>query len=343
MSKKIAVLGAGANGASIAADLTQADLDVVLIDQWPQHVDAMRQNGLRIEMLEETLETPVRAYHLCDVCTFDEKFDIVLLVVKAYDTPWACHLIKPYLKEDGLLVGVQNGMTIDAIAKVVGLDRTMGCVIEITSQMFDPGVVQRQSPPDRSWFAVGGIAAATTSREIEIQEVLGHSGTVAVASDIRSAKWMKLISNCTTLATSAIFGVPIAEAANTPGMREMMLLSGYEAFTAGQDLGYSIEAIFGLTNEDVQNSNRLVELLLDKLTSTFIRPESITTVLQDHLKNRKSEVDNINGWVVEEQKKLGKAAPVNAAIVKISAQIKRGEIDPGVANLDLLKTLLARG
>jgi 2-dehydropantoate 2-reductase len=263
--------------------------------------------------------------------------------MKAYDTPWACQLIRPYLKDDGLLAGVQNGMTIDAIADVVGSERTIGCVIEISSQMFNPGQIKRQSPPDRSWFAVGSIDPATAGREGEVQELLAHAGTCVISSDIRSAKWMKLISNCTTLATTAIFGVPIAEAANTPGMREVMLRSGTEALTAGQDIGLHIEPIFGLTENDVQQSNRLVELLLDKLTSTYIMSDTITTVLQDHMKNRKSEVDDINGWVVEGQGKLGKAAPVNAAIVEISNRIKRGEVEPSPANLELLRTLVADG
>lgn len=343
MSKKIAVLGTGANGASIAADLTNADLDVVLIEQWPAHVEAMRENGVRIEMPEETVTTPVRAYHLCEVATFDEPFDVVLLVMKAYDTPWACQLIKPYLKDDGLLAGVQNGMTIDAIADVVGPERTIGCVIEISSQMFEPGNIKRQSPPDRSWFAVGSIHEATAGREGEVQALLAHAGTCVISSDIRSAKWMKLISNATTLATTAIFGVPIAEAANTPGMREMMLRSGTEALTAGQDIDLRIEPIFGLTEDDVQQTNRLVELLLDKLTSTYIMEDTITTVLQDHMKNRKSEVGDVNGWVVEEREKLGKTAPVNAAIMEISERIKRGEVEPGPENLELLKTLVAQG
>ena len=46
MNEKIAVLGAGANGSSIAADLTKAGLDVTIIDQWPAHVEAMKKNGL---------------------------------------------------------------------------------------------------------------------------------------------------------------------------------------------------------------------------------------------------------------------------------------------------------
>ena len=83
MSQKIAVLGTGANGASIAADLTNAGLDVVLIEQWPAHVEAMRENGVRIEMPDETVVTQVRAYHLCEVCTIDELFDIVWLLKEA--------------------------------------------------------------------------------------------------------------------------------------------------------------------------------------------------------------------------------------------------------------------
>lgn len=343
MSKKIAVLGTGANGASIAADLTNAGLDVCLIEQWPAHVEAMRANGVRIEMPDETVVTQVRAYHLCEVATFDEPFDVVLLLMKAYDTPWACQLIEPYLKDDGLLAGVQNGMTIDAIADVVGPERTIGCVIEVSSQMFEPGVIQRHSPPERSWFAVGSIHPATAGREHEVQELLAHAGTCVISSDIRSAKWMKLVSNCTTLATTAIFGAPIAEASADPGMREMMLCAGGEALTAGQDLGLKIEPIFGLTEDEVQQSNRLVELLLDKLNASYVLPNTITTVLQDHMKNRKSEVGDVNGWVVAERAKRGKTAPVNAAIVEISDRIKRGELEPGRNNLDLLKALVAEG
>ena len=76
MAKKVAILGAGANGASIGVDLTKAGHDVVLIDQWPEHVQAMRERGARIEMPEETLVQKVRAYNLCDVCTFTQPFDI---------------------------------------------------------------------------------------------------------------------------------------------------------------------------------------------------------------------------------------------------------------------------
>ncbi|MBO22314.1 MAG: hypothetical protein CMM26_08095 [Rhodospirillaceae bacterium] len=50
MTQRIAILGAGANGAAIGTDLTRAGLDVKLIDQWPAHVEAMRANGVTVKM-----------------------------------------------------------------------------------------------------------------------------------------------------------------------------------------------------------------------------------------------------------------------------------------------------
>jgi 2-dehydropantoate 2-reductase len=337
--EKIAVLGAGANGASIGADLIKAGLDVVLIDQWPEHVQTMRTRGLRIEMPDETLHVPVRAYYLCDICTFTERFDIVLLVTKAYDTRWSCQLIEPYLKADGLVVGVQNGMTVDVIADIVGPARTMGCVIEISSMMFDPGVVQRHSPPPRSWFAVGSISPATAGREAEIADLLRLVGAVEVVDDIRATKWMKLVSNATTLVTTAILGVPMLEAVKMPGMRELMVRSGQEALDTGAVIGHRVQPIFGLTPHDIRQTNRLVETLLDTLLDGFVLPHTKTTVLQDWIKGRHSEVDDLNGLVVVERAKRGSAAPVNAAVVEIAHRIERGDLKPSPNNLALLREL----
>ncbi len=341
-TKRIAVLGAGANGASIGADLTRAGLDPLLIEQWPEHVQAMRRHGVRIEMPGETLNQPVRVINLCEVATLREQFDIVLLVNKAYDTRWSCHLIAPYLKPDGLLVGVQNGMTVDAIAEVVGPQRTMGCVIEISSMMFDPGVVQRHSGPARSWFAVGGIDPATRGREEEVAQLLRHSGAVEVVDDIRSAKWMKLVSNATTLVTTAILGVPMAEAEMLPGMRQLMVRSGQEALDTGIALGHSILPIFGLTAADLGKTDRLVESLLDTLLEGFVLPDTRTTVLQDWMKGRHSEVDDLNGLVAREGRSRGVATPVNDAVVEIARRIERGKLSPEPRNLALLKELAGR-
>jgi 2-dehydropantoate 2-reductase len=155
--QRIAVVGTGANGAAIGADFVRAGLDVTFIEQWPAHVEAMRANGLRVESPDGTEVKRVRALHLCEVATLQDDFDVVFLGVKAYDTRWATELIRPVLAADGFVVGLQNGMTHDDIAGIVGPERTIGAVIEIASNMWEPGITNRQNDHDESWFALGAV------------------------------------------------------------------------------------------------------------------------------------------------------------------------------------------
>jgi 2-dehydropantoate 2-reductase len=335
-ARKIAIVGTGANGASIGADLTLAGEDVVLIEQWPAHVEAMRANGVTINMPERTLTAAVRTLHLCEVATLRDTFDVVLLLVKAYDTRWAAHLIAPYLRHDGLMAGVQNGMTTNIVAEVVGPERTIGAVIEITSAMMVPGVVERHSSLERSWFAVGSIHPSTLGRAEEIASLLRHSGTVEVVDEIEATKWMKLVSNATTLVTTAMLGMSMVDAAAVPAMREVMVRSGNEALEATVQLGNPILPIFGLTPEDVAHPDTVVETLLDTLLSGFVLPHSTTTILQDWLKGRHSEVDEINGQVVRTLRQLGRHGPVNEAVVELAHAIERGSLNPDPSMLEVL-------
>lgn len=334
--RKIAVLGTGANGASIGADLTRAGLDVTLIEQWPAHVEAMRRYGIRVELPEETITTPVSVINLCEVATLREKFDVVLLLMKAYDTTWATELIKPYVASDGLVVGVQNGMTVDDIARVVGVERTLGAVIEISSNMFEPGVVERQSPHSRSWFAVGGIDPSTRRREHEAADLLRHSGTVEITHDIRSSKWMKLVVNAAELVPSAILGLPLAEAIRVPGMREYMIEAGQEAVRTTLAIGNRVVPIFGMSADEAKSPEQFTEVLLDAVLNDYTLPSTRTTVLQDWMKGRRSEVDQINGLVVDEQRRLGGRAPANELAVELAHRIESGELKAEPANARLL-------
>lgn len=333
---RIAVLGTGANGASIGADLTRAGLDVTFIEQWPAHVDAMRAHGIRVETPEESITTEVHAIHLCEVAELRRPFDVVFLLMKAYDTRWACELIKPLLAPDGLVVGLQNGMTTDTIADVVGASRTMGSVIEISSNMFEPGVVNRQSPRSRSWFAVGGIQPDTQARAEEVAQLLAASGTVEVSDDIRSSKWMKLVVNAAELVPSAILGLPLSEAVRIPGMRAFMTEAGREAVHTAMATGNRVRPIFGMSDANLGDPNSYAEQLFDAVLSDFTLPDTKTTVLQDWLKGRRSEVDQINGLVVEEQARLGGSAPANQIAVELAHLIENGDLAADVSNVERL-------
>jgi 2-dehydropantoate 2-reductase len=341
--KRIAVLGAGANGAAFGADMINGGLDVVLIDQWPAHVEAMRANGLRVEMPDETVVTDVRAHHLCDLATMTEPFDLVFLGVKAYDTRWSCELIKPYLAADGLVVGLQNGMTIDAVADVVGPERTVGAVIEVAAGLYEPGVVTRQTGPDGTWFGVGAFDGSTAGREAEVVSVLDHAGKAETKDDIRSAKWMKLVANASEFLPSSILGLPLADAIAIPGMHDVMKAAGREAVRTAMALGQDLVPIFGDERIDVNDPDHFASVLLDRVLTGWTLPDTKVATLQDWLKGRRAEVDDINGLVVREQERLGGAAPVNARLVEISRQVERGELAADPSNADLLLSLLDAG
>lgn len=335
MAKKIAVLGTGANGSCIAADLTNADLDIVLIDQWPAHIEAMRANGLQVNLKSGgEIHAKVRAYHLCDLASMNQTFDLVILVCKAYDARWHAELIKPYLKDDGFLIGVQNGMTAETIADVVGPSRTLGCVVELSSYCFTPGEIKRNTAPEKTWFGIGSFHPSTAGKETEIEEVLKHAGRVDFVEDIIAAKFMKFAVNSMTLGTMAMIGGDLAEE-QPPGMSELMMRLGEESLAVGQLLGHPIVPIFGLSREEVEGSNRLLQTLIDKLNKDIGPGRGANTTLQDHIKGRLSEVDDINGFIVAESAKHGMAAPANAAIVEVTRRIFAGELKPDPENLKL--------
>jgi 2-dehydropantoate 2-reductase len=339
MNKKIAVLGTGANGSCLAADLTNAGLDVVLIDQWPAHVEAMRANGLHVTLRQGEIHAKVRAHHLCDLASMHEQFDVVFLVTKAYDTRWHAELIKPHLKDDGFLIGMQNAMTAGIIADVVGHSRTLGCVPELSSYCFVPGEIKRNTAPDRTWFAVGSFHPSTDNRIEEVATILRHAGKVEITPHILAAKYMKLVLNSMTLGTVAMTGGELADK-HPEGMSELMMQLGSESLKIGEALGHPVVPIFGLTKQEIEGTNNLLQKLIDKVNHDIGPGRGANTTLQDHMKGRLSEVDLINGFVVEEGRKRGIPTPANETMVEVTRRIHAGELKPDKANLRIALDLL---
>jgi 2-dehydropantoate 2-reductase len=300
------------------------------------NVEAMRAHGVRVDMPGGSTTTPVHALHLCDVAALKEQFDIVFIVVKAYDTRWTSQLIEPYLRPDGLAIGLQNGMTIDVMSDVFGPSRTLGAVIEIAAAMWEPGLVERHTPPSGTWFAVGSLDDATLDRRADVAELLRHAGAVEIVDDIRSAKWMKLVVNSAELVTSAICNLPLLDAASIPGMDAFMRTAGKEAIRTAIAAGQQVVPIIGLADVDPSDPEGLVDRLLDAVYTNWSLPHTKTTVLQDWQKGRRAEADQLNGYVVDIASELGGQTPANAWTVEIAHRIEAGDLRPDPANAALL-------
>jgi 2-dehydropantoate 2-reductase len=338
---KIAVLGTGANGAGIGADLARAGLDVTFIDQWPENVEAIRRHGIRVDVGGKRVVTPIRALHLCEVATLTEPFDAVLVLVKAYDTRWACELIKPHVAPTGFVVGVQNGMTGETVVEVMGEDRGVAAVIEITAAMYEPGLVERHSGFDRSWFAVGAPKPAARQHVPAAAALLRHSGTVEEVDDIRSPKWMKLVLNAGELVPSAILDLSIVDCARFKDMRSVMIRAGDEALRFAKEARLTVRPIFGMDGLDAARPETFMVTILDELVAHYVQPHSRSTFLQDWMKGRRCEVNEINGAVVEGLAAHGLRAPVNQALVEFAHDIERRSLERGIHNYEPLLRRIA--
>jgi 2-dehydropantoate 2-reductase len=341
MSRSIAVLGAGAIGSSVGADLTEAGEDVVLIDPWPAHVEAMRNGGLRVVMPDLDLETLVRALHIGELASERPMFDILLLAAKSYDTTWMCHLIAPYLADDGLLVGLQNGMNEEMITPIVGRERTVACVVELSAEIWEPGLVQRDTTRSGTWFAVGELDGAITDRVEEVAALLRNSARVDVTDNIFGAKWSKLVVNSMTMGPYSLLGLKNWEASALPGMTEISVRIGRESATVGQALGYRLEPIFGMTAE--QFSGEGDEMLVNaiRVLHGHIGKDATTATVQDQKKGRRTELDHITGTVVRKGREAGVPTPANDAVIELAGEITRGERKMEPANLEALKAILS--
>jgi 2-dehydropantoate 2-reductase len=149
---------------------------------------------------------------------------------------------------------------------------------------------------------------------------------------------MKLVLNSMTLGTMAMMGSELADA-QPEGMTDLMMKLGTESLAVGEALGHRIVPIFGLTQQEIEGSNNLLMKLVDKVNHDIGPGRGANTTLQDHMKGRLSEVDLINGFIVQEGHKRGIATPANAAMVEVTRRIYGGELKPDAANLRLAMQL----
>jgi 2-dehydropantoate 2-reductase len=316
--------------------MINASVDLTVIDPWAPHVDAIRQNGLLVNMPDGPETTAFHPLHVYDVPTLRGTFDVVFCGVKSYDTRWVAELMKPLMGPDSVFVGTQNGMTIDEVAEILGPERTVGCVVGIAANMPEPGLVNREVTREGTWLAVGTEHDDLSGRVQQVYELLSHAATVEITDDIRSAKWMKLLANIPEMLPSGILGAPLVEAAGDPDVRAAMDQASREAYAVATALGVTFMPSLGITAEEMPDSEQYALDLLDAVLARFSKPTTRVAVLQDWDKGRRAELDAFSGYVVKKGREIDMATPVNTAILELAERIESGDLTPSWDNKDLL-------
>ena len=343
MLDKLAVLGSGAIGSVIGAYLARGGLDITLIDMWPEHVEIMKRNGLKLSAVEGNFDTKVQALNLGELCTVKEQFDAVFLCVKSYDTAWSVKFIEPYLKPTAVIISAQNGMNDEQIASLIGYTRGIGCIITLGAGVYEPGHVLRTTAIDKPAFALGELNGMTTTRVQTLVKLMTHAGKSRITSNLWGERWSKLTTNSMSNPVAGLTGLGSAEIRVMDETATIAIKIARETIIVGRALGIEIEPVNSIPAdlyEQAIEGESMQEVRTRLKDGAGSLREGKPSLLQDVLKGRRTEVDYLNGYVALKGHEVGIATPLNSAITKLIHQVEKGELKPEVSNLKYLEPYL---
>ncbi len=340
---RIGIIGAGAIGSIVGGLLTKAGRDVTLIDQWPEHVEAMKKNGLRLSGTCGEHTIPLTALHIHEAQSIREPFDCVFIAVKSYDTEWATTLGCAYLKQpDGVAVVFQNGMNEERVAAIAGKERTLGCVITIGAGLYEPGHAVR-TDTGKVGFKVGELDGSETERARALVEVLNAVAPARLTRNLWGERWSKLATNSMANPLAGLSGLGSAEIRSEPVPRRIAIQIAAEVIRVGRAYGYEVEPIFGIEAQrfvDAAEGRGHAAVEADMAAGTKFLGGGRPSFLQDVLKGRRTEIEYLNGYVAEQGRKVGVKTPFNDAVVALIKRHGVGTLRPDPKNLEPLARML---
>src|SRR6185437_9470936 len=215
MGKRIVIVGDGAVGGYTGAHMAQAGEDVTFIDAWPENVEEIKKNGLRITHHQgpEPFAARPRALHLTEAQQLAKEapVDITFICTKSYDTQWAALLIRQYLAPGGYVVSLQNCLNEETIAGVVGWGKTMGCIASnISVGLIEPGHVHRggvRGGAAHTVYRTGEVHGNITERAHEVCRLVSNADSAKVTDNLWGERWSKLVANTMANGVSAATGL----------------------------------------------------------------------------------------------------------------------------------------
>lgn len=292
---KVAVIGAGAMGGSLAGHAARAGHDVVAIDVSPAFIDQVSAHGLRVDTPEGPFTADVTATSDASAAG---PCELVVIFVKAQHTEAAGKSLQHVTGPGTAVLTLQNGWgNADRIAPYVAPEQLVVGVTYNSCTTSGPGQVIHSG---RGLTIVGPYRGDDTGPARLAAALLTESGWQAEVSDsVRTEIWKKLVLNAATLPTAALSRLT-AGALGQPGE----LLDLVDALAAET---VAVAVAQGL---DVDLGERLTAIHRTLERAGAGRP----SMLQDVLADRKTEVETVNGAVVAAAAEHGVAVPLNTAM-----------------------------
>jgi len=288
--KRIAVMGAGAVGCYYGAVLARAGHEVTLIAR-PQHVEAVRRDGLRLQMKDLDQKIPLQASTEANGV---RGAQLVLFSVKSTDTEAAGNALAPHLERDAAIVTLQNGAdNAERLASVLGRE-VIAAAVYVAVEMAGPGHVRHHGR--------GELVIGRSSRSEAIRAALGAAGVpVEISDNVAGVLWAKLIVNCAYNALSAITQLPYGRLVQGAGITDVM-----------RDVVDECLAVARAAKVDLPSD---MHEAVQRIAQTM--PAQYSSTAQDLARKKKTEIEHLNGFVVRKGEALGVPTPVNRVLLAL--------------------------
>lgn len=301
---KIAVIGPGALGCLLAGLLkAKTKEEVWLIDKSPERAKRIREDGIRIEGLSGSIKVPVNV-------TADPReagtCDLIIISVKSYSTEDACKDIKEMVSENTFVVTLQNGIgNVQILNDYFGTDKVIAGVTNHGATLLGVGHIRHAGKGD----TVIGMSKGKVLGPIrDAANILTKAGfETKVSKDIDSIIWSKLVINVGINALTAITYLKNGMLIEHDGTRDILRSAVQEAVRIVKRK--RIKLVYDDPIQKVES--------VCKATAS-----NVSSMLQDVLNNKRTEIDYINGAITRQGKALGILTPVNEVLVNLIRTIE---------------------
>ena len=290
------MLGAGAVGCYFGGMLARANQDVTFIARL-ERAKALNEYGLEMDCkaFHETVKVKASA----DLALLRDA-DLVLLCVKSLDTEQTLLEIKSILPNTAVLLSLQNGVAnIEIASKTIG-NRIYAAVVYVAAGMIGQRTMKHHGRGELLIGSLGNITADDQENLEGIRHLFEAANVPClITSQIKRDMWLKFLVNCSFNAISGIGQIPYGEMVKSPEIVQLI-----------KEITKEFLAVAAL--EDVKIS--LLEALSanDSIATTMVTQVSSTA--QDLSRGKKTEIDFLNGYIVELGRRHGIATPYNESV-----------------------------
>ena len=296
---KIVMLGAGALGSTIGGTLAKTN-EVIFVDQWKDHVDLINRQGLK--MTDETKDwfVPVQAQTTGQGIG---PVDLVIVLVKSFATKTAIQQLKETgtIGDRTLVMSLQNGLgNEETIADVIGKENVISGKTYCGGRLIEAGYVAGRT--EGKWTYIGELNGEITSRIQAVAKVFHEAGMLCEVSDnIQGLIWDKLLINVAAGALCGITHLPYGPLYEEEYLKDVAVMAIQEGIDVAKAAGVRLKS------EDPE---------YPWYAASEGLPPTFKTSIQQSLEfKHPTEIDFINGSVVEYGKKYGMKTPVNQTLV----------------------------